>query len=889
MQTPGDLPPPRSFSWLRLLRRLLLWLLFSFLLLLVAAFILLKVYEDDIKNYAIGVMNERLATPVLIHPEDIDVTLFSSFPYAAVDFRNMSALDAWDGKKDTLFRAGLIALRFNALQLFKGDHTFRELAIENLDFNLKIDYKGRNNFSIFKESRDSNAAGSFRIKLETIHLSNSRIRYTDQRENFHLDIKTGVTEMSGDFTSAQYELMVHSNLLIRELRSDSTSYLEDKPADLEFTFDALQNTYTIREGSVKLADLLLRAEGSYSTGKNTDNIRVTLKGEEMDIASVLSLLPSRLTEKTKGYASDGDFFFTAEISGDPSRPVVASSFGIRNGTITERESSVTLDHVELNGEYINRDLKDAKKNLTIPAELKIRSFSAGIGGGKIAGNLRIGNFDHPNAAFTLEGSIGLKDLQGLLKIDTLQDISGNLKLNIRYEGPMKSGAGFTVNDLDHIRTSGDMQISDGEISLKNSTLKVTGLNGEFKLQNEDVIVKEFSCKALSSDILLKGECRNLVRYALSSEHPMTVDAIFVSQFLDLNELLANKNEETISDTAYHLAFPDQVNLKLETRIARTVFRQFEATQIKGDLLMRDRKLIMDPVSFKTMDGIINTMLMVDADRPHDILITLDADLQSINVNKLFAQMENFGQDYLTDKHLRGFATADLQLASVLGKDLRIDPDKVYARGTITIERGELIGFGPFLEIADDLKKDVLMREFIETDEFRKKMEHIRFTTLENEIEIRKQKISIPKMEVQSSAMNITFFGSHTFNNEIDYHFSFLLSEVMTKQKKRREEKNKEFGVEEDDGTGKILYYTMVGTTDKYEVKKDYTSKKEKRKEDIKKEKENLKEILKEEFGWFKKDSSGKKSPDPKKQEKFILKWEEDPKNPKKDAEEDEDF
>lgn len=863
----------RSFSFWRLLKRLFLWSVLILMVLTCSAFILLKVYEDDIKAYAIGAMNERLSSPVLIDPANIDVTLFSSFPFASVDFRNMRALDAWEGKKDTLFRAKSIALQFNMLNLFRGDHTFRKLEIDGMDLQLKVNKKGENNYSIFKKQEKDSAPSTFELHLEQIEFRNTQLRYADAGKKFEFRSRIGKTEMSGNFNDASYELIVNANLLVQDLRSDSTHYLEEKAVDLAFVFDARENTFHIREGKIKVADLHLAASGEYTLGEEEDHLLLKLSGEEMDIASVLSLLPASLTQKTSGFESEGEFRFDAEISGKASDPDFASGFSIRNGTITETSSSVTLDHVELSGDYLNH-------------ELSIHSFKADVEGGQIKGRMKIKGRDKPFIDLDLEGKMGLNELQGLLKIDTLSAVSGDIEMNMRYEGPLKSGKDLTAKDLDNINTSGSLKISNGALELKNSSMKVSAINGNFLLHNADVEVREFSCLALSSDLLLKGECRDLLGFLLSEDRSLTIEAAFVSSLLDLNELLANKNEETKSDTAYNLAFPDRVNLRLETRIAKTIFRDFEATQIKGDLLMKDRKLIMDPVTFKTMDGMVNTMLMVDADRTDDILITLDAKLQSINVNKLFSHMENFGQTYLVDKHMKGFATAELQFASVWGRDLSVDLDKIFARGHIVIERGELIGFEPFIEIADDLKKDVIMREFIETDEFRKKMEHIKFTRLENDIEIRKQKISIPKMEVRSSAMNITFFGTHTFNNEIDYHFSFLLSEVMTKQKKKRAEKNKEFGVEEDDGTGKILYYTMTGTTEDYVVKKDYKSKKEQRKEDIKKEKETLKDILREEFGWFKKDTTQKKKPDPKKQDKFILKWQEEP---KKTEDEDEDF
>ncbi len=882
--------PEKKFSWWRFLRRTIFWSFLSFFFLIILGVILLKIYEDEIKGYAVGILNENLTSPVYVEPENIDVSFISSFPYASVDFNNMSALDAWDKKKkDTLFKAEKVSLLFNIMNVLGGSYNFKRLDITGMNLTLRIDKQGRNNYSIFRTKADSGSADTsgFSLNLEHIRLSDSYISYEDQKTKTIFAAGIPETNITGVFANEKYELGINSSMQIKEYSVDSAKWITDKQLLSELVLDVNKKEYLIRDGKIHLAELTLLISGKYIDGVGEDHVSFKIAGDNIDIASTLSLLPAEYAEDAKRYESDGELKFEADVTGWVSDPFITSTFSITSGTLKETTTSTSIEEIELNGKFQSSDLVDENRLVKIKSNLTIENFNAEIEGGKVTGKIKIVNLDKPLLDLELRGSIGLSDLNGFLKIDTISSLDGNINMNISYKGPLKSGKEISIIDLDNISTSGTVEILEGNIKLKNSLMEFSDINGNFELQNADVEVKSFSGKALGTDLLLKGYFRDVAKYLLDEKYDMRVEASFVSEMVDLNELLANNNTETKNDTAYNLSFPDRIDLKLQTKIEKTVFRDFEATKIRGELLMRDQKLIMDPVTFNTMDGSVSTMLMVDADREEDLLITCDANLKNINVNKLFFQMENFGQDYLVDKHLKGIMNAELQFASVWGKDLSVDMDKIYARSNITIEKGELIAFQPFIDIANDLKKDVVMRELIDVDEFRNKMEHIRFTNMQNEIEIRKQVIHVPQMEVKSSAMNIIFFGTHTFKNEIDYHFSFLLAEILTKQKKKRIEQNKEFGVEEDDGTGRILYYTMTGTTDDFKFKKDYKTKKEKRNEDIKKEKQNLRDILREEFGWFKKDTANKKKDDPKKPDKFILKWEDDAK--KEETPEDEDF
>ena len=179
---------------------------------------------------------------------------------------------------------------------------------------------------------------------------------------------------------------------------------------------------------------------------------------------------------------------------------------------------------------------------------------------------------------------------------------------------------------------------------------------------------------------------------------------------------------------------------------------------------------------------------------------------------------------------------------------------------INITNGELINYKPILA----------MSKYIEVEE----LEHIKFRNLTTQIEIKNQIITIPKTEINSTALDLTFSGTHTFNNVIDYHFKLLMSDVLWRKAKKNKKENTEFGYIEDDGLGKTaLFLHLTGTIDDYKVSYDTKGLKESFKADLKKEKTTLKTILNKEFGWFKKDSMLKKEEE-KKDDGFIIEWEE---------------
>jgi len=291
-------------------------------------------------------------------------------------------------------------------------------------------------------------------------------------------------------------------------------------------------------------------------------------------------------------------------------------------------------------------------------------------------------------------------------------------------------------------------------------------------------------------------------------------------------------------------------------------------------------MVVDPITLSTMNGSITTSGLVDGSDSTQLLVTCFSEVNKINITKMFQQFENFGQTAITDKNIKGTATFKIQFASVLSPELEMNLDKLYAGIDMSIENGEL-------NHVESMKS---LSRFIEL----KELENIRFATLKNQIEIKNQVITIPKMEVKSTAINITAAGTHSFKNDINYKIKLSLSELLSKKAKQAKKQNEEFGEVADDGLGRTnIFLSMTGTIDNPVIKYDSKSAVQNVKQDLKVEKQTLKTILKEEFGLFKKDST-LNTKTQKEDPKFNIKWNEEEKTdekkelkkPKKKEEED---
>jgi hypothetical protein len=129
------------------------------------------------------------------------------------------------------------------------------------------------------------------------------------------------------------------------------------------------------------------------------------------------------------------------------------------------------------------------------------------------------------------------------------------------------------------------------------------------------------------------------------------------------------------------------------------------------------------------------------------------------------------------------------------------------------------------------------------------LRRVRFTDMQNFLEVKNEKVYIPVMLIQSNALNMTLSGEHSFDNEINYKIKINAGQVLLNRLKKHDN---DLDPLPDKGGLFNLYYSITGNIDKYEMKrKKRTVKEEFERSEARKEQiaAQLNEYLGEEATW----------------------------------------
>lgn len=846
---------------MKLLRKIVVTILLLIGGLILAALLIEHFYGDRIRAGVIERVNQHLTAEV--KAGDVELSILRKFPYASVRLSDVE-LQEKGTEQDTLFHFGEVFLQFQLFDLFRENQRIERISFEDGELFLTIDRNGEHGLDIWKEEEGTETdTAATRFELERVEWQNVRFHYEDLRSDLRFRTELSYAFLHAQFDQDRSRLRFRADGIWEDLNSSEQAWEElDKPYSIEAEGIVEQNKERIRIGKSELTwDALdINSKGEILYGEENAHIDLEFETSFQELNDYIEAWPNPLAGNND-YNFDGEIRVDGGLSGpmgDRGNPVLESELEIRYGSIQEQNNGIRAKELEGEARFSSEGEK-GNPELTVDELI----FHLGGGEWKSRGAWEGGRY--PNIVLGVEGESPVSETVQFLGIDTLREANGQWNASVRIRGPIPSGMEWGKADLQRLSIDGQAELKDATLAVKGNKNAFEELNGEFLLYDMNAKVVDFSGKVRNSDFKLNGRFQDLLPYLLLPEQKLVVHSELHSERIDLDPLLTS--EEDASSEEYQLEFPDHVHLSLNTRIGRLSFQEFKAEKINGKLEFGPGGFRANGLSLDLADGSLTGGMRISAGS-NPYRARASANLTGIDIRAFFRNFDSFGQELLQPEHLKGKMNARISYASHLEKDLSIPAASVSSSSELRIQKGELIRFQPLLDLGDELTNKRALNRFLELEELRDRLETVRFAELKNELRIENETLIIPRFDVNSSAIDITASGRHGFDGTIDYRFSLLLDELLSKPKES------EFGYLKDEGSKRRLFVRMNGHVDDPNVQMDREAAREHREERREDEKKNIREALREEFGLFKKDSteSQKEETEEEASPEFEVKW-----------------
>jgi hypothetical protein len=854
----------------KIIIRLLMGCLIFLFLLIISGFLLIYYNQNRIKSIFIEELNKSLTTEISV--KEIEFSVFEKFPNASLCFKNVVAKDALKiaGNKDTLLTANSIFLEFNIWDLYYKKYNIKNIVLENAKVFLKINKDGTDNFHFWKVS-DNSSNSDFSFSLKKIILKNVALVYIDKTAQQYYDFFIEKASAKGDFSNEIQEVELKGKLKVNHLQSGELVYLRNDFATInaKAIINSGKENIEFKQADLLINDLNFSVIGNISYKTDNKSLNLKINGNNIQLHDFIKELPTEQQTYFENYKSSGIFDIKLNINGlygNSKIPAISVIFNFQQGEILQKQTNVKLTNVLFNGSYTNNSSIDIQKHV-----LEINNFSCKMDHGIISGNFILNDFKNPFISCKITANLNLEEIHKFLKNKKIEQLNGNLAFTLDFRGKINKDA-INIKDFINSKTTGNAVLKNINVVLENDSRKYKIADAALEFTNNDILINTLTGNISGSDFKLKGSFTNVIPFIFLENQKIQVNADLYSEMINLDELIGTKSTDK---TYTELKLSDTYDFNLNIHLNRLNFKKFKANTLNGNIRYINHIIKAENISMNAMNGNLNGNLSIDGSQQGKYKISCDVKTINVNAAQLFDTFDNFGQKNLTSQHINGNIAANIQFAALFDSRLQIDKKTVWAILDLKIDNGILTNYQPIMKLS----------KFVNEDE----LKEIKFKTLENQLLIKNEIISIPSMEIKSTALNMTISGEHKFNNEINYRINLLLSELISRKRKAGKLKHKqsqqEFGYEEDDGLGRTkLFLKVSGTIDNPIFKYDTKSLKDKLMNDFKTEKKNLQKVLNDEFKWLKKDSTDKIQEQRFKiQEKgnYIIDWEENTTKPVK--------
>lgn len=788
-----------------MIKKIIKWtcfLLAGILVLLIAASIIISsIFENKINGYLKNYLDAHLLTEISM--TDMKFRLFKGFPNGTIEIsdavilsgRNFSPADFSDSFADTLLYANKLFLQFDLMRMIKKDYVLKKIEISKGTLNVLYDKKKHHNLDIWKSSGDSSA---YSVQLKSLLLRDCKIQIQYLSEAFVLKGFSNRMHFKGDLTNGILSGQLKGNPYLKSVRSKDRLLANQVRLDLDMNLIYSKEKLDISDCKFRYN----KASGTLDLNLEnvpTQSIDLTIHMPSAGLDEIMSAIPGSTPLHTGKYSFSGKGKFFIVVKGsltNRNHLLVKSGFELTRCAIKNNHSRVALTDINLKGTVSGTQRNNFR--------LELDSVYARLGKGSLHGVFSLNNLDAQNFRSRIVADLDLKAVKEFIQLDSINELKGNLISDITISGSLKDFSDSTLRKL-HMIEQGSFTFKDASVSFKNIPVQIDGINGKAKW-SESVTIDSLSLRLNETEILADGTITNLNAY-LNRNGNLKANLNLSTDILNISKYLNNPSSSKSGSGYKSLSIiPPGISITAKLTANQFIAENFEAQNCLLNLSSIRDSLYVRSFYLKFPDGSIQGNGLLTINPGHIIAFACNAKPSKINIQQLFYAFNNFSQKFILDKNLKGLLDGNIQFYAQWDSTLKLIPASMNVQGDFRISNGELVQFDPMLKLS----------KYINVEELR----HIRFKTLVNTISISNRAISIPEMDINSTAFNIKVSGTHNFDNHFEYHLRVLLSEVLFNKARKKKKDFDEFLVEDNKSEQAAIPLLFSGTPDNNTVKLD---------------------------------------------------------------------
>lgn len=740
----------------KVLKGLGIFLLVTIIALAAAPFL----FKDKIKEMIAKTLNENVNANIAF--EDVDLSLFKSFPQAHVTIDKLSIINKEPFAGDTLLYAGETNVTMSVKELFKGEGETMSLesfsAVDGI-VNIIFNKEGLGNFDIaLKEAEEKKTSDSkpFALDIQNYEVENLKFSYIDEGSNMKMVLDSIYHEGKGNFAAQKLDLETKTTAKL-SFEMEKMNYMNNVGITLDAVLgiDLEKSKYEFKDNKALINQLPLEFNGFIQMVEAGQTYDLTFKTPTSDFKNFLGLVPAAYSGDINKVKTTGQFSVDGKVKGNLTETTIPAfdvKIASNNASFQYPDLPKSVKNIVIDTHIINETglMNDTFVNLhQLSFAIDQDVFNAKAIVKNIATNALVDA--------ELKGTINLANVTKAYPVKLDKPLTGILKADVKTKFDMLS---VEKSQYQNIQNSG--------------TVSLTGFNYEgpemakpFKINQANVAfnpnhinLSKFDAKTGSSDIQVNGTLDNFYGFLfknqiLKGKFNMNSTKLVVSDFMAPTTTTTEEGKKTTEA----VKIPSFLDCSITAKAATVVYDNLNLKDVSGNMIIRDEAVTLNNLKMGIFGGNIGLTGTVST-KGKTPKFDMDLGLNAVNIAESFTQLDMLKSIAPIAGVVNGKVNSTIKLSGDLQNDMT--PNLKTISGDL---------FGQLLSTTINEKNSAMLTSLSSNLKFID-MSKVNLNDVKAALSFKDGKVNVKPFDIKYQDITVNVGGSHGFDQTMNYNLKF---------------------------------------------------------------------------------------------------------------------
>lgn len=706
---------------------------------------------------------------------DFETSLISTFPHVALKITDVSVRDTlWKQHGHELLKAKKAFIRLELFSIFTKHPVINKVILENGAVYLFKDSTGYSNEYIFSRRKNKSLDEPLKTDLPHIELKDMRVvlDFRDRNKLYDFSVNQLTCKVRNKDTVIFMDIKTTMVVNSLTFNTNNGSFIRNKPLDGKFTVELNRS-----DKQMRFKDIRLNVDhhpfifsGQFKLNVIPPLYKLSIRTDQIRYKQVASLISNNISRKLTAYDIEKPIDIHCTIDGLslPNRiPRVTVFVEVNNSSVITPVAK--FDAASFTGTFSNH-LAGNKPPFDDNSGFSFHNFSGRWESITLhADSVTVTNLEKPMLQCDLHSDFDLAALNDISGSNFLKFTNGKARMDLIYRGALLE------DDTTSSSISGFIHLENAGINYLPRRFLLKNGNGRIRFDDKDVYVNDLRAKIGNSTLVMNGSAKNMVSLINQAPENLLLNWNISSPHLDLRDFISYVGKRTDGNSSQaakrrlvKLAsrvdrMLHDTNVELALKAKQLDYKKFTASDAKAMLLLTNEEVQLKDVSLMHAGGQLSLNGKLKEGKNHNPF-NIEVRMKNVDITRVFTAFNNFGQDGIMDKNIRGRLSTLIRLQAAITDKANLVENSLRGIMDISLVDGELINFEPVEKIAENILKK---RDF----------SHIRFAELKDRLEVNGTAIKVNRMEIRSSAFDMFVEGVYDIKKGTDLSIQIPLSNL----------------------------------------------------------------------------------------------------------------